>query len=183
MAIAHRLFHADSHAILDLAAHENPPIGRTELSVLLLTTLLHAAGLEWYEQGAVWNAVSEERPKTADVPPERTDKMSGDLRRLLLADTSPDGPLFAPGKPLATAATWAEAFRQAGHDLGTAARLGTLQRGLRHVISYHVIFHWNRFNLPPRMQAALARAARETIFGPPRTWEGDCRMVGPDVVR
>lgn len=167
--IAHRLFHADSRAILDLAAHGTATLGRTETSVLLITTLLRAAGLEWYEQADVWDHVTSERPLPEDITPEHLTRMGEDLRHLLLADTSPVGPLFSPGSPLASTATWAAHFRQAGQALSAMAHTGNLERGLRRILSYHVIFHWNRFNIPPRTQAALTHAARHTILGiPPR---------------
>ncbi|GGO96000.1 thiopeptide-type bacteriocin biosynthesis protein [Wenjunlia tyrosinilytica] len=168
MDAAHRLFHADSRAVLGLASGDEAALGRPELSVLLLTTLLRAAGLEWYEQGEVWDRVCHERPLPDDVAAERLASMSEDLKPLLLADTDSGGPLFGPGRPIAACAPWADGFRQAGRSVGNAARAGMLQRGLRDVLSYHVIFHWNRINIPPRMQSALARAARDAILGPIR---------------
>ncbi len=68
---------------------------------------------------------------------------------------------------LASVASWAEAFRQAGQILGAVAREGTLQRGLREIISYLVIFHWNRLGLPVRTQSILAGAARAAILEMP----------------
>lgn len=165
MTTAHRLFHTDSRAILDLATHGDAPLGRPEMSVLLITTLLNAAGLERYEQGHVWDHVSRERPLPTGITPEQTARTAKDLRHLLLADTSAGGPLFKPGSPLASTAAWADSFRRAGRDLGKNARAGTLERGLRLVLSYHVIFHWNRLGIAPRMQAALAHSARDAILG------------------
>lgn len=167
MNYAHELFHADSHAIvLDLHRHTSP-LGRRELSLLLCTALMRAASLEWYEIGDVWHRVAAERPLPADIPPGRPHAMAGDLRQLLLADTTPNGPMLGPGGPVAFAADWADAFRRTGTALGTAARAGTLDRGLRHVLAYHVIFHWNRLGLPSRTQSILAAAARTAILGPP----------------
>jgi hypothetical protein len=42
-----------------------------------------------------------------------------------------------------------------------------LTRGIRAVITLHVIFHWNRIGLPATTQATLARAAKDAIFGSP----------------
>ncbi|WTI78397.1 hypothetical protein OG242_08160 [Streptomyces sp. NBC_00727] len=61
-------------------------------------------------------------------------------------------------------AEWAVAFRDAGQELGHGAQEGTLDRGLRQVLSYHVIFHWNRLGLSMRGQSILAWAAREAIL-------------------
>ncbi|MFD9323923.1 hypothetical protein ACFWDQ_40935 [Streptomyces sp. NPDC060053] len=59
---------------------------------------------------------------------------------------------------------WADAFRRAGRALGKAVQEGTLDRGLRQVLSYHVIFHWNRLGLSIRGQSILAWAARAAIL-------------------
>lgn len=165
MRIAHELFHADSRAILALQRRGDIPLGRRELSVLLCSTLMRAAALEWYEQGDVWHLVARQRPLPADVPSDVLQELADDLRKLLLADTTPDGPLLGPNRPIAFAADWADAFRRAGRDLGTAARTGTLDRGLRQILAYYVIFHWNRLGLPARNQSILAWAARAAIIG------------------
>ncbi|MFE4059374.1 thiopeptide-type bacteriocin biosynthesis protein [Streptomyces sp. NPDC059096] len=163
MAIAHTLFHADSRAILTTPHGD---LGRRELSLLLCATLMRAAGLEWYEQGDVWHRVAKERPLPSDVPAVKIHAMAGSLRLLLLADTSPTGPMLQSDRTLKPAADWVQAFRHAGKDLGSAARDGTLDRGLREVISYFVIFHWNRIGLPARAQSVLAHAARTAILHP-----------------
>ncbi|WP_248782480.1 thiopeptide-type bacteriocin biosynthesis protein [Saccharothrix syringae] len=169
MNAAHDLFCADSRAILNLTHTKDLELGRRELSLLLCTTLLRAASLEWYEQGDVWQHVTRERPLPADVPTTKTSAMAVDLTRLLRADTSPEGPLLGTDGPLSTTAPWMNAFRKAGHSLGTAAREGTLHRGLREVLSYLVIFHWNRLGLPTRTQSILAHAAHTAVLNPPAT--------------
>ncbi|WP_325176101.1 thiopeptide-type bacteriocin biosynthesis protein [Streptomyces mobaraensis] len=161
MTIAHTLFHSDSRAILTTARGE---LGRRELSLLLCATMMRAAGLEWYEQGDVWHRVSQERPLPPDVPVAKVQAMAGSLRHLLLADTSPTSTMLQSDRTLKPAIDWVRAFRDAGKDLGTAAREGTLDRGLREVTSYHVIFHWNRIGLPARTQSVLAHAARTAIL-------------------
>jgi thiopeptide-type bacteriocin biosynthesis protein len=169
MAIAHDLFHADSRTILHRAlTRRPPPLGRREASVLLCATLMRAAGLEWYEQADVWHRVAQERPQPDDVHPDKIDAMSGDLLKLLTADTS--RPLHLDG---AFTGPWVEAFRAAGDALGAAARDGTLDRGLREVIAYHVIFHWNRLGLAARTQSILAYAARSAILTPRTDRAGD----------
>ena len=161
MTVAHTLFHADSTQIL------NPPtvpLGQRELSVLLCTAMFRAAGAEWYEQGDVWHRVSLERPFPSETDTSRLDTLIGDVHNLLHADTSADGPLFGITGPLMPAARWAEDFRRAGRELGEANRTGALERGLRQVLSYHVIFHWNRLGLPTHAQALLAAAASRAIL-------------------
>ncbi|MEU8621526.1 thiopeptide-type bacteriocin biosynthesis protein [Streptomyces sp. NPDC048623] len=166
-AIAHELFHADSRAVLDRSDIEPWPLGRRELSVLLCMAMFHAAGLEWYEMGDVWHLIGEERPLPHDLPLDRLPRMTDQIRTLLLADTQSAGVLFQDGGPAAFAAPWADAFRRAGIRLGSLARAGELEHGLPHVLSYHVIFHWNRLGLAPRPQALLAKAARNAVLGSP----------------
>lgn len=167
MTAAHQLFHDDSRAILRLLAGNDTGLGRRELSLLLCSTLMNSAGLEWYEQGDVWHRVAHERPLPPDVPARNLDAMADSLRTLMLADTTVTGALFNTNGPLAHAADWAGSFRLAGQTLGSRARSGRLHRGLRDVLSYHIIFHWNRLGLPARRQSILAWAARTAILGPP----------------
>lgn len=165
MAVAHDLLCADSRAVVNLFRRNETGVGRHELSLLLCSSLLRAARVEWYEQGEVWHQVALERRLPPDVPTWKLTAMAGDLAHLLRADTSADGPLLAADGPLASAAEWAAAFRYAGRALGTADRAGTLQRGLRAILSHLVIFHWNRLGLSSRTQSILAWAARTTILG------------------
>jgi hypothetical protein len=167
MDLAHDLFCKDSRAVLDLVRDGAVGLGRRELSLLLCSVLFRATGLEWYEQGDVWDRVALERPLPSDVPTSKVTAMAADLRQLMLADITPDGPLLGTDGPLSSAAGWADAFRRAGRTLGTAAREGTLQRGLREVASYAVIFHWNRLGLSARIQSILAHAARNAVLGTP----------------
>ncbi|XKK58319.1 thiopeptide-type bacteriocin biosynthesis protein [Streptomyces sp. ARC12] len=104
---------------------------------------MRAAGLEWYEQGDVWHRVITEEHRSAitDVAADSLDARAREIRPLLFADSNA---LLRPGGPLEPVAEWAAAFRDAGQKLGHAVQDGTLERGLRQVLSYHVIFHWNR---------------------------------------
>ncbi len=171
MHIAHKLFHADSAAILDYlrrhhyAVPATHPIGRRELSILLCTAMFRGAGQEWHEHGDIWHRVTAMRPLPPDIPTHRVGDLTAGLHRLITADTTPTGPQF--GTPLASAAGWATAFTDAGQALAEAARGGALQRGLRDTLAHHVIFHWNRLGLPARTQSVLAHAARNTVMNPP----------------
>lgn len=165
--LAHELFCKDSRAILDLIRDGEIGLGRRQLSLLLCSILMWATGLEWYEQGDVWHRVALERPLPPDVPTSKLAAMANEIKQLMLADTTPDGSLLRTDGPLASVAGWADAFRRTGRTLGSTARAGTLQRGLREVVSYLVIFHWNRLGLPARTQSILAWAARTAILGLP----------------
>ncbi len=60
MDLAHNLFHADSHHLLEhlsLADQDH----RRELVVILATRLLRAAGLDRSEQGDCWTQLSTRR--------------------------------------------------------------------------------------------------------------------------
>ncbi|SDT82702.1 thiopeptide-type bacteriocin biosynthesis domain-containing protein [Streptomyces sp. TLI_053] len=161
IATAHALFHADSRAVL-IAAHRGwSVLGRPELSVLLSSHLLRAAGQEWSEQGDVWHRVARMRPGPPDRP-AAGDRLVGQIGHLLAADTAA---LTAPGGRLEHTGTWASAFHIAGQTLATAAHRGELTRGLRALLAHLVVFHWNRLGIPAPVQAALARAARDHVLG------------------
>jgi thiopeptide-type bacteriocin biosynthesis protein len=164
MDIAHRLFHADSRAILDHLAGADAgrlQLRRRELSLLVCTALLRAARLDWHEQGDVWHRVSRLRPLPAGTPRERVAGVVPAARRLLATDITN---ALANAEPLAFARPWFDAFTRAGHQLGNAARDGILGRGLRDVLAHHVVFHWNRLGQPTRSQAILALAATEATI-------------------
>ncbi|MEV8397208.1 thiopeptide-type bacteriocin biosynthesis protein [Streptomyces niveus] len=165
MTAAHALFVTDSREIQQLHRRAGLTIGPRELSVLLCTIMMRAAGLEWYEQGDVWDRVitEEHRSAVSDVPVERLNARAQEIRPLLLADSDA---LLRSGGPLEPVAEWANTFRNTGQALAQAVHDGTLDRGLRQVLSYHVIFHWNRLGLSLRSQSALAWAARNAILQP-----------------
>ncbi|MFC4588550.1 thiopeptide-type bacteriocin biosynthesis protein [Sphaerisporangium corydalis] len=157
MDTAHALFHADSRHILS-GAHD--PGDRRELTLLLFTAMMRAAGLEWFEQGDVWARAADLRPPAALPGPIRWDGFKAGTHRLLTVDT---GPLRAGGS-LEFAADWFAAFERAGAVLADLDRDGRLTRGLRPTIAHHMIFAWNRLGLPKQAQAAIAQASKEVVF-------------------
>ncbi|MFG2737916.1 thiopeptide-type bacteriocin biosynthesis protein [Streptomyces harbinensis] len=166
MELAHALFHADSRALLT-TDRRSSPLGRPELSVLLCSTLLRAARLEWYEMGDVWHRVAAERPLAPSDGPDAIAPTAGSIRHLLRADTAATGGIWGDDGPGRSASNWAEHFRRTGEALGQAAHTGTLTRGIRAVLAYHVIFHWNRLGLPARAQSMLAHAATTAVLHQP----------------
>ncbi|MFE5300081.1 thiopeptide-type bacteriocin biosynthesis protein [Streptomyces sp. NPDC056632] len=163
MTAAHALFITDSREASRLRQRDDLAVGPRELSVLLCTIMMRAAGLEWYEQGDVWHRVitEEHRSAVSDVPTDRLDARAQEIRPLLFADSDV---LLRPGGLLKPVSDWVDAFRSTGHELRRAVQAGTLDRGLRQVLSYHVIFHWNRLGLSLRSQSVLAWAARAAIL-------------------
>jgi len=186
MDIAHTLFAADSRGVLELAVTGRTGLGRRELSLLLVSALARGAGLEWYERGDLFDRVCAERPLPLDIPAEKLSALADTLATLLRADSTPDGQLFGPDGPVDTQTSWAAACITTGRALADANRTGQLRRGLRDILSYHVIFHWNRIGLPARTQALLAHAARQAILGPrvqTRPVPGPSPAPAPDVDR
>jgi thiopeptide-type bacteriocin biosynthesis protein len=154
MTIAHRLWHLDSRHLL---THPPGRPHRRELSMLQCTQLLRSAGLDWYEQGDVWARVSAHRDP---IRPDRLQRLHGPIQRLLTAD--PAGLTHAGASP---ATDWRAAFTTTGQALRRLHDNGHLHRGLRDVLTHHVIFAFNRRGIPEHEQAALAAAARTVIFG------------------
>jgi thiopeptide-type bacteriocin biosynthesis protein len=161
MTAAHRLFHADSRAILAYL-RSNPGGGhRREISLLLCSILLRAAQLDIYEQGDVWARVTDHRKPPPGTSPDRP-SLLGPVRRLITADGESQ---MRDGAPLARCAQWAATYAAAGRELAAFSAAGQLHRGLRDILAHHVIFAWNRLGLPYTAQSALARTATTVIFG------------------
>lgn len=165
MKITHELFIADTEGVLDYLRQQDPALGRREISVTLVSAMLRAAGLEWFEQGHVWHLVAGMRPLPGDVhADDGIQKLIAPIATLLAGDVAG---VFSPGAPLHHALPWNDAFTRAGADLRAADRAGELDRGLRRILAHQVIFHWNRLGLSARTQAILAHAAQQAIFDPP----------------
>ncbi len=162
--IAHRLFCADSHAALAAAGRvDRHGPGPRETATLLVSALLRAAGLDWYEQGDVWAKVSAHRPAPVLPPSERLADACTAMRRLMTTEGA-----AAPVR--ASEPGWAlrfTAFETAGRELAQLARSGHLQRGLRAVLAHHLIFTFNRAGLAASEQSALSRLAKDVVMQHP----------------
>lgn len=164
MDTVHDLFCADSRGVLDYLRHDAPGLGRRELSILLLSGLMRATGLDGFECGDVFDRVARLRPTPAAADTVRIDQLADTVRVLLSIPDLPASELFTPGGPVAHAAPWLTAFRAAGRRLGAAAADGRLERGLRAILTHVVIFHWNRLGLSAASQGILARAATTALL-------------------
>ncbi|MFC4035817.1 methyltransferase, FxLD system [Streptomyces polygonati] len=160
MDAAHDLFHQDSRHLL---TYQPGPghVGRRETAVLLISAMMRAVNLDWFEQGDVWAKAAELRPAT-DLTPERAATLIPAMRTLMTVDA---GSLCRPDRPLDGHTAWVAAFERAGTTLACLATDGGLTRGLRAVIAHHVIFHANRAGLLPDDQSALFAIAREAVMG------------------
>lgn len=163
MDIAHDLFCADSRGVLNYARMDSPPIGRRELSVLLISATLAAARLDWFERGDVLARVVGMRPAPPGDSQAKLAELAGQLRPLLAI---PAEAVAYPGSPVAFASDWLAAFTDAGRRYADATADRVLTRGLRAILPHAVIFHWNRLGLSATAQGILAAAARDAYLPP-----------------
>lgn len=167
MAAAHRLFHGDSRCLLAYLQDEaGTGTGhRREISIMLCSILMRAAGQDWYEQGDVWARVAAHREPPPGHDPNTPGKLHAAVHRLMSVDAESQ---MRENAPLARAARWADAYATAGRELAELATAGALHRGLRDILAHHVIFAWNRIGLPYPAQAVLAATGKTVVFGPDR---------------
>jgi thiopeptide-type bacteriocin biosynthesis protein len=163
MDIAHDLFCADTQGFLRYTRTENPPLGRRESSVLLISAMLTAAKLDWFERGDVLARVATMRPP---LPAGSEAKLAGLASQLQPLLNLPADKLVAPGGPAALADEWLPAFQDAGDRYAKAAADRTLTRGIRAILPHAIIFHWNRLGLPATTQGILATAIRDAHLPP-----------------
>ncbi|MDT4995635.1 MAG: protein-L-isoaspartate(D-aspartate) O-methyltransferase [Actinoplanes sp.] len=156
--LAHTLFHADSRHILGHLAGTGGS-HRRELGTLLATRLMRAAGLEFYEQGDVWQHVAAHRHQpTMPVP---TPPLIAAVQRLITASGD------TPASPLHGTPAWPAAHDDAGTRLGLLDRAGMLTRDLRAVLTHHVLFQFNRLGISAADTWLLAEAAVQVTFHQP----------------
>ncbi|MCY1654306.1 methyltransferase, FxLD system [Streptomyces sp. SL294] len=158
MTTAHALFHEDSRHLLTYPVH-NEHLGRRETAILLMSSMMRAANLDWFEQGDVWAKVSALRPGTGTPASTR---LTSAMRTLMTTEARS---LCREHGPLDGYADWVAAFERVGTTLAYLAAQSDLTRGLRAVIAHHAIFHANRAGLPSADQHTLFNIAREAIMG------------------
>jgi protein-L-isoaspartate(D-aspartate) O-methyltransferase len=158
MDVAHRLFHADSRALLSRIARPGRDL-RREIPVVLASRMLRAARQDWYEQGDCWARLAAHRDDGSGREPAAA--TSGAMLTLLT------GMADAPASPLRARPDWGSAFEDAGRRLAELSGRGALDRGLRAVLAHHMLFLFNRHGVAGADQYALAAAARQAIFGRP----------------
>ncbi|MBB5933117.1 methyltransferase, FxLD system [Streptomyces zagrosensis] len=161
MNAAHELFHEDSRHLL---IYQPGPghVGRLETAVLLISAMMRAASLDWFEQGDVWAKAAALRSVPGTLPPDRAIALGAAVKKLMTVDTRS---LSRPAGPMAGHDEWVAAFERAGATLADLAANGGIRRGLRTVITHHLIFHANRAGLLPDDQSALFNIAREAVMG------------------
>lgn len=171
MNLAHDLFSADSRHLLDHLAGAGPRL-RRELPIVLASRLLRAAGLDQYEQADCWTHLAAHRtPTTAATEPSRQTLL--ELRSLLTAGAD------SPTSPLSSTPGWPVAFEHLGRSLAALAAAGSLTRGLRAVLTHHLLFLFNRHGVSAADQHTLAAAASSLVFGPADTVASRSETVDP----
>ncbi|MCX5327824.1 methyltransferase, FxLD system [Streptomyces sp. NBC_00140] len=161
MAAAHDLFHQDTRHLLSYQPGPGK-LGRRETAVLLISTLMRSAQLDWFEQGDVWAKASSFRPPARPLAPGQATVLMLAMHKLMTADAHS---LSRTNGPLEGHADWIAAFERTGTTLVRLAVGGHLTRGLRAVIAHHLIFHANRAGLPSGDQSALFNTARKAVMG------------------
>ncbi|MGW2523966.1 methyltransferase, FxLD system [Streptomyces sp. NPDC001617] len=161
MDAAHDLFHHDCRHLLIYQPRPGR-LGGREMAVLLISVLMRAARLDWFEQGDVWAKAAALRPAAHPLVLERATTLIPSMHKLMTVDAHG---LCRPSGPLEGQVGWVAAFEQAGATLAHLAAGGHLTRGLRAVIAHHLIFHANRVGLPSGDQSTLFNIAREAVMG------------------
>ncbi|GAB3284178.1 thiopeptide-type bacteriocin biosynthesis protein [Kineosporia babensis] len=164
MTLAHDVFVADSTGIAHLLTER--PFGkdvpdRRLLSLILMTHLQRAAGLDRYERGDVWAKVAAQRP-TPDLAPETRKTLIEKARALLTTDTAA---VTCESGPFSAVSGWAQDLAAVGAELGASAQQGSMARGLRSVLALHVLFHWNRIGISVNQQSVWATVSRDALIG------------------
>ncbi|MFF3400355.1 methyltransferase, FxLD system [Streptomyces sp. NPDC002659] len=158
MEIAHSLFHTDSrHILAHLARTRHGNDHRRELGVRLATRMMTAASQDLYEQGDIWAAVAEHRTLNSDAPALSPGTLAAVQMLITAEDDNADS-------PLTHTPAWPSGFEQTGRTLAKLAHHGQLTRGLRAVLTDHLLFAFNRLGISAADQAALATAASKVIF-------------------
>ncbi|MEU0097290.1 methyltransferase, FxLD system [Streptomyces sp. NPDC006267] len=154
MQVAHDVFCADSPAAL---AETGTP-GARERSVMLLSAMIRATGLDPFEVGDVYARWAALRHPVNPPQGATLEQAVSAMRRLMNAD--------AALRPQPEAG-WGErvaAFEDAGRRLRRLAADGRLIRGIRGVLAQHAIFAFNRAGVPVDAQAATAWLGRHVAF-------------------
>lgn len=162
MITAHRLFHADSRALLAYLRDQSGGRHCREILLMLCSVMMRAARQDWFEQGDVRAHVAACRKPVPGTPPAGPG-LHAAIRQFLTADAESQ---MRVGALLGHYARWADSWAGAGRELAALAASGHLHRAPRDVMAHQVIFAWNRLGLPCEAQSALAGTAKTVVFGP-----------------
>jgi thiopeptide-type bacteriocin biosynthesis protein len=168
MAASHAYFCEDSRAIVAMLGCGDRPaesLGpnrhlHPSLSVLVLTSAFQGARLDPFETWDVWRRVLTLRPFPPTAVLDGAVTRTREVLRSAMTDTI-SGSAFEwySNQFKDRLGNWRTAARDLGNGLRLLAESGHLERGLREVLSVHVLFHWNRLGFGPGVQSCIAQAA------------------------
>lgn len=169
MAIAHRSFTEDSLAALDILGRElsGEDVAVEELSLLCIGDLVARVSLDAWEQWDVWSNLRLTgrlplRPPSLNEHAERAlETLSERCRQALFERATV---LRArPRRDREFVQRYEQRNEEAARALREAAARKQLLFGIRRVIPFWIIFHWNRWGLSPGRQMALAIAVERAL--------------------
>jgi thiopeptide-type bacteriocin biosynthesis protein len=173
MTASHAFFCEDSRAIGGLPGREGGPTKsfpanrqlHPALSLLVLASGFQGARLDPFETWDVWRRVHGLRPYPHTAAWDAAVARTRFLLKAAGTDAVNDGGVLEWGGnlPQNWLEMWRTAARELGNDLRVLANSGRLERGLRDVLSVHVLFHWNRMGFGPGVQSCIAGAAASDL--------------------
>jgi thiopeptide-type bacteriocin biosynthesis protein len=168
MALAHQVFCIDSEFLAQWFLGDSKYSALdSSVSVVLCSELLRSAGLDLHEQWDVWRqlkALRTVRGHADAVPSEQrrawADKMTRTNGEQLLELLDSERTALLE-KHLAS-------LRLLGRGIGESAANGELEWGVRHFLTWLIVFHWNRFCFSLPVQAGIATTIALTLSPHPQ---------------
>lgn len=168
--LAHRFFGIDSMAILAyqrLRIYGGTHLGPTEFSLTLLDTLLRGATGDQWERWDVWCNMAATGRLRVPVGSSawREAQPSPAVREALLALLGQPARrewVVSEGET-AILRRYTEQVRAVTADLRSAEQRGHLMWGLREILPFWIVFHWNRMGVGAADQQRLALAMTHVL--------------------
>jgi thiopeptide-type bacteriocin biosynthesis protein len=155
LSLTHRWFTAESLAVLEhhrLRLHGAARIGSELFSLLLIDRLLRRLCDDW-ERWDVWckltltGRLTDAAARTVDPSRARATRLLlSHQSRILRAASEPERTLFA---------RYDAALDEIAPDIDAAVNAGTLLWGLREILPFWIVFHWNRMRFDAATQDSL----------------------------
>lgn len=154
---AHAFFEADTRFFLSwLHLRSEGGAEAMELSLYAMQHLLVRCGLEETERWDVWQRLTAYRPISSPALADLFARHQAAYAEWL--STPPEETVHA--LPEAIGSAWEQYLHQVAltaQHLRNAAEAGSLGRGLRQIITFLVLFHWNRWLIPATRQGIMAQ--------------------------
>lgn len=156
MELAHDYFCFDSSFYLQLLNTNKKEIKKIipEISIWMLNYSFKSAGLDSFEVWDTWNKVYQLRYIDMQEIKLVIDNNREGITILLQNSRNDFINRYYPISEILT--PHIEKIDYWGQSLAEAFRNGKISRGLRQILSYIAIFHWNRFGFKPGLQSGLA---------------------------